>query len=179
MSGLATPVRTAALVVLALNGLGLLAWTLPRRAAMGAAEQRLQSLRGEVGNERRRLAERQARADAQRDNARDEQRLRETLAPRTTALVPTLEALENMARSAGLRPRQRTYAESEVKGAGIVRVVVELPLEGRYASLVDFVGRVEAAREALSVDSLALQREEGQARLRARVSAWFAPGEAP
>lgn len=179
MSGAATRVRTAALVLLALNGLGLLAWTLPRRAALGAAEQRLQVLRGEVGNERRRLAERQARADAQRDNARDEQRLRDSLPSRTTALVPTLEALEKMARSAGLRPRQRNYAETEVKGAGIVRVVVELPLEGRYASLVDFLGQVEAAREPLSVDSLALQREQGQARLRVHVSAWFAPGEAP
>jgi Tfp pilus assembly protein PilO len=170
--------RLAAVVLLAANAGALFAYTLPRHAAALAAERRLAELRQGVRVEGQRLAQRRERASAQAENAADLERLRRALAPRPTALVPTLEALERMAREAGLRPRRRSYSESEVSEAGLVRVVVELPLDGRYASLVDFLGRVEAAPQALSVDSVALRRDEGQARLQVRVSAWFAPGEA-
>lgn len=178
MSGVQARLRVVALSVLALNALGLLAFTLPRRAAQGSAAQREAALRADVGREQRRLRERQVRADAQRDNARDLERLQAALAPRAQALVPMLEAIEKMARDSGLRPRRRRYSESELPGTGIVRVEIELPLEGRYAALVDFLERVEVSGRPLSVDALALQRDAGQARLRVRLSAWFAAGGA-
>ena len=91
-------------------------------------------------------------------------------------LLPTLEAIEDMARAPGLQPGARSFKREEVADARVERVVVTLPLEGSYAQLVGFLREVERSPRFLTVDRVAMRADpDGGATLQVELSAYLRP----
>jgi Tfp pilus assembly protein PilO len=91
-------------------------------------------------------------------------------------LLPTLEAIEDMARAPGLQPGARSFKREEVADARVERVVVTLPLEGSYAQLVGFLREVERSPRFLTVDRVAMRADpDGSAALQVELSAYLRP----
>jgi Tfp pilus assembly protein PilO len=170
------------LVLLGANVLALLAWTGPRYWMQKNAARRAQAARAELDRQRRLAVALRERAAAIRDNAADADRFERSLAGAEKAdLLPALKAIDDLARSPGLRPGARSFDREEVPDAPVERVAVTLPLEGSYEQLVGFLREVEASPRFLTVDSVSLRAEnEGGARLQVRLSTYLRrSGEPP
>lgn len=173
-------------VVLAVAGLNLvafLAFTLPRSWRVKSVASRAGSLRESVARERAATAALRRRVETAAQNARDVERFyRDLVAPREETLVATLEEIEAMAHKPGLVAGRRSYSREEIKGAPITRVAINLPLEGSYAQLVDFLASVERGKRFLTVDRIAIgqnRNERGDsARLQVELSAFFTSAKA-
>lgn len=165
----------AFLVLLGVNLLGLAAWTGPRYWRQRGATARAEAARVEVERQRAAAASRRDRAAAIRANGVDLDRFYRSLAGTEKAdLLPTLEAIEEMARAPGLRPGARSYRREEVADAGVERVAVTLPLEGTYAQLVAFLRAVERSPRFLTVDRVAMRGDrEGGAVLQVELSTYL------
>jgi Tfp pilus assembly protein PilO len=151
-------------VLLGLNVLGLAAWTGPRTLRLRSASARAAAARAEVVRERETTARLRERADAIRSNHADLERFyRKVTGSEQSDLLPTLEAIEDMARSPGLTPGRRAFTRDEVKDAPLERVTVVLPLEGSYAQLVGFLGEVERSKHFLAVDRISMRGETARA----------------
>jgi Tfp pilus assembly protein PilO len=170
-----TRLLPAFLALLAVNLVALAAWTGPRYWRQTNAAARSEAARAEV--ERRRLdaATLRERAAAIRGNAADTERFYRSLAGSEKAdLLPTLEAIEELARSPGLRTGKRAFRREDVRAARVERVVVTLPLEGSYEQLVGFLREIEASPRFLTVDGVAMRAErEGGGTLQADLSTYL------
>ena len=155
-----TTLLPAFLVLLALNLGVLVAWTLPRLLRQKNAVERAVAGRGELTRERERASALRERAAAIRANRADLERFYSKLAgSEAKDLLPTLEAIEEMAGAAGLHPASRTLRRESVDKAPLERVAVTLPLEGSYAELVGFLRGVERQPRFLTVDRVALRAD--------------------
>jgi Tfp pilus assembly protein PilO len=170
-----TRLLPAFLVLLGVNLVGLVAWTGPRYLRQKGAAERAEAARVEVERQRKVTAALRERAAAIRANGVDLERFYRSLAgTEKTDLLPTLEAIEQIARSPGLRPGGRTYRREEVPDARVERVAVTLPLEGTYAELLAFLGEVERSPRFLTVDRVAIRGDnEGGATLQVEVSTYL------
>lgn len=169
----------AAAVVLAANAILFAALTWPRLTGLRRAETRALA----VADQRRSLenlwtlvGERKALVARNREDI--DRLVRDYVKPRATDLFAAQREIDAMARAAGLKPQRSTYEIRNVKGTDLVRCDVVLPLEGSYADLADFLGRIETARRFLVVEQLALSEEERGARMSLKVSALFREGGA-
>jgi Tfp pilus assembly protein PilO len=167
----------AALLLLGLNLLVFLAFTLPRSWRLRSVESRAGSLRAEVERERAASAALRRQVETAAGNARDLERFyRELVQPREASLLPILEEIEEMAHGPGLQAGRRAYTREPVKGAPITRVAINVPLEGSYDQLVKFLESVERGKRFLTVDRIAISQsrsEGGAARLQVELSAFF------
>ena len=155
-----TTLLPAFLVLLALNLGVLVAWTLPRLLRQKNAVERAVAGRGELTRERERAFALRERAAAIRANRADLERFYSKLAgSEAKDLLPTLEAIEEMAGAAGLHPASRALRRESVEKAPLERVAVTLPLEGSYAELVGFLRGVERQPRFLTVDRVALRAD--------------------
>ena len=149
---------------LALLGVNLLAaavWTGPRYWRQRGAAARAEAARAEVERRRASAASLRERAAAIRANGADLQRFYRSLAGSEKAdLLPTLEAIEELARAPGLRPGARSYRREDVTDARVDRVAVTLPLEGTYPQLVAFLRELERSPRFLTVDRVALRGDD-------------------
>jgi len=152
-------------VVLALLGLNLAvlaAWTAPRTWRQRNAAAREASAREDVERQRATATALRARADAIRSNVKDLDRFYGSLAGTERAdLLPTLEAIEDLARSPGLKPGARSFKREEVTDARVDRVAVTLPLEGSYGQLVGFLREIERSPRLLTVDRVSMRGDKG------------------
>jgi Tfp pilus assembly protein PilO len=170
----------AVAILAALNLLALLVWTGPRGLRQRSATARLEAARIEAKREREATAWLRERVGAIRSNTADvEHFYTRFVGTERNDLVPTLEAVETMARSPGLRPGPRGYGRSEVKDAPLERIAITLPLSGSYDQLVGFLGEVERSPRFLTIDRVALHAERGSARLQVEISTYLraTPGE--
>ena len=148
------------LLLVALNLGVLLAWTLPRSLRQKSAAERAVAARGELASERERAAALRERAAAIRANRADLERFYATLAGgEKQDLLPTLEAIEALARAPGLMPASRALRRENVEKAPLERVAVTLPLEGSYAELVGFLRGVERSERFLTIDRVSLRAD--------------------
>jgi Tfp pilus assembly protein PilO len=170
-----TRLLPAFLVLLGVNVVGLAAWTGPRYWRQKNAAARVQAARAEVDRQRRDTATLQERSRAIRGNAADVERFYRRLAGSEKAdLLPTLEAIEEMARSPGLKPGTRGFRREEVDNARVERVAVALPLEGSYEQLVGFLREVEASPRFLTVDRVAMRADrDGGGTLQVELSTYL------
>jgi Tfp pilus assembly protein PilO len=170
-----TRLLPAFLALLGVNLVVLAAWTGPRYWRQENAAARAEAARAEV--ERRRLdaATLRERAAAIRGNAADTERFYRSLAGSEKAdLLPTLEAIEELARAPGLRTGKRAFRRADVRSARVERVVVTLPLEGSYEQLVGFLREIEASPRFLTVDGVAMRAErEGGGTLQVDLSTYL------
>jgi Tfp pilus assembly protein PilO len=167
----------AFLVLLGMNLVALAGWTGPRYWRQKNAAARAEAARGEVERQRRSAATLRERSVAIRENAADVERFYRSLAGTEKAdLLPTLEAIEDMARAPGLKPGARSFKREEVPDARVERVVVTLPLEGSYDQLVGFLREVERSPRFLTVDGVAMRANtDGATTLQVEFSAYLLP----
>jgi Tfp pilus assembly protein PilO len=120
------------------------------------------------------------RAAAIRENAADVERFYRSLAGTEEAdLLPALKAIEDLARSPGLRPGARGFQREEVREARVERVAVTLPLEGSYGQLVGFLREVQRSPRFVTVDSVSMRAgREGDTALQVVLSAYLRRTEA-
>ena len=148
------------LVLLAVNLGVLVAWTLPRSLRQKSAAERAVAARGELARERERAEALRERAAAIRANRADLERFYTTLAgDEKRDLLPTLAAIEELARAGGLQPTSRALRRESVEKAPLERVAVTLPLEGSYGDLVGFLRGVERSKRFLTVDRVSLRAD--------------------
>lgn len=148
------------LVLLALNAAVLGAWTLPRSLRQKNAAARAVAARTELARDRERLEALRERAAAIQANRADLERFYTTLAgSQKQDLLPTLEAIEELARAPGLQPASRRLRREGLDDAPLERVSVTLPLEGSYAQLVGFLRGVERSPRFLTVDRVSLRAD--------------------
>ena len=171
-----TRLLPAFLVLLGVNLVALAAWTGPRYWRQRNAATRAEAARAEAERERAAVASLRERAGAIRGNGADVQRFYRSAGTEKADLLPTLEAIEDMARAPGLQPGARTFKREEVAEARVERVVVTLPLEGSYAQLVGFLREVERSPRFLTVDRVAMRADpDGSAALQVELSAYLRP----
>ncbi len=170
------------LVLLAANVLAFAAWTGPRYWMQKNAARRAEAARAELERQRQVTISLRERTAAIRENAADVERFERSLAgAERSDLLPALKAIEDLARSPGLKPGARTFERDEVKDAPVERVAVTLPLEGSYEQLVGFLREVEASPRFLTVDRVSMRAEnQGGGRLQVELSTYLrTSGEAP
>ena len=162
-------------VLLVLNLGVLVAWTLPRMLRQKNAVERAAVGRGELSRERERALALRERAAAIRANRADLERFYSKLAgSEAQDLLPTLEAIEQLAGAPGLHPASRALRRESVEKAPLERVAVTLPLEGSYAELVGFLRGVERQPRFLTVDRVALRADaESGGALQVELSAYL------
>lgn len=150
-----------AFLLLVVANLGVLvAWTLPRSLRQKNAAERAVAARVELARERERAQALRDRSATIRANRADLERFYSKLAgSEAKDLLPTLEAIEEMAGAAGLHPASRALRRENVEKAPLERVAVTLPLEGSYAELVGFLRGVERQARFLTVDRVALRAD--------------------
>jgi Tfp pilus assembly protein PilO len=163
------------LVLLGLNLAALAAWTGPRWWRQKNAAARAEAARAEAGRQRAATAALRERAAAIRANSADLERFYRSLAGTEEAdLLPTLEAIEELARAPGLRPGARGFRRGEVEKAPLERVVVTLPLQGSYGQLVGFLREVERSPRFLTVDRVAMRADQdGSTTLQVELSTYL------
>jgi Tfp pilus assembly protein PilO len=148
------------LVLLGLNALAFVAWTLPRSLRQRNAQARAASARAELLLEKQRAQALVDRAEAIRANGADLERFYATLAgDEKQDLFQSLEAVEELAREPGLQLATRSVRREDVDGAPLERVVMTLPLEGSYPQLVGFLRGVERSKRFLTVDGVSLRAD--------------------
>jgi Tfp pilus assembly protein PilO len=152
-----TRLLPAFLVLLGVNLVALVVWTGPRYWRQRNAATRAEAARVEAERQRAAVVRLRERAAAIRGNGADVQRFYQGAGTEKADLLPTLEAIEDMARAPGLRPGARTFKREEVLDAQVERVVVTLPLEGSYEQLVGFLREVERSPRFLTVDGVAMR----------------------
>jgi Tfp pilus assembly protein PilO len=166
----------AFVVLLGVNLVALAAWTGPRYWRQRNAATRVEAARAEAERERAAVASLRERAGAIRGNGADVQKFYRAAGTEKADLLPTLEAIEEMARAPGLQPGARTFKREKVADARVERVVVTLPLEGSYAQLVGFLREVERSPRFLTVDRVAMRADpDGSAALQVELSAYLRP----
>ncbi len=165
----------AFLALLAVNLVVLAAWTLPRTLRLRNATARVEAAREVVETERARAAGVQERAGAIDANTRDLQLFYDGVVDTEQAdLLPTLEAIEAMARAPGLTPGRRSFRRREIEDVALERVAVTLPLDGSYEQLVGFLQEVERSPRFLTVDRISLRGDDdGEGTLLVEMSAFM------
>lgn len=165
----------AFLVLAGVNLVVLAAWTGPQYWKQRNAASRAEARRAEVERERRTAAALRERAAAIRANAADLERFYRSLAGAEKGdLLPTLEAIEELARAPGLTPGRRAFQREDVEKARVERVAVTLPLSGSYDQLVGFLREVEASPRFLTVDRVAMRADrDGGAALQVELSTYL------
>lgn len=169
----------AAAMVLLANVVVLAALTWPRLTRLRGAEARART----IAEQRKSLEDLWTRVEERktlvaRNRVDIDRLLRDYLKPRETDLFAAQREIDTMARDAGLKPQKSSYQIGKVKGTDLVRCDVVLPLDGSYADLAGFLGRIESARRFLVVDQLSLSEEERGARMSLKLSALFREGGA-
>ena len=174
-----TRLLPAFLVLTGLNLVVLAAWTGPTYWRQKHAAARADAARAEVERERQAAATLRERAGAIQGNGTDVERFYRSLAGTEKAdLLPTLEAIEELARSPGLKPGARSFRREEIRNARVERVAVTLPLEGSYEQLVGFLREVEASPRFLTVDRVAMRASrDGAPSLQVELSTYLRPAE--
>lgn len=146
------------LALAALNLVVLAAWTLPRSLRQENAAARAVAARAELARDKERVQALRERDEAIRANRADLERFYATQAGlERSDLLPTLEAIEALARGPGLSPTSRSLRREDVEGAALERVAVTLPLEGSYDQLVGFLDGVERQPRFLTIDRVSLR----------------------
>jgi hypothetical protein len=157
-----------------INGVVFAAFTWPRLNRVRRAEDRAQQVSARRGTLETVWARVVARKELVAQNRRDIESLTgDHLKSRGADLFPTQREIERLAKAAGLSPKKSTYSMEEIKGTGLVRCDVTLPLDGSYQNLTAFLSLIETTPRFIVVDQMALTRDEEGARMNLRLSAIF------
>jgi Tfp pilus assembly protein PilO len=157
----------------AVNAIGFLVYTLPKRLEDRNLNARVASLRAEVERERVIAMRLRRRSEALQANAADAKRFYEGLGSRTL-LLTVLEELQRTPSELGLRVGRRSYQPNAVKGLPLTRYSITMPVTGSYRQLTSFLDRMEGSPHFLTVDQVNLRKRvsAGEADLDVTMSAY-------
>jgi hypothetical protein len=164
------------LALFGLNAAVFLTFTLPRTLQERSLASRAETLRAEVERERRVVASARERVDILRANGQDTDRFyRDVVKGAKEDLLPTLQYIEKTAEELGLTATSRNYSDQEVKGLGLVRFSITMPMSGPYKQIVALLDRLERSARFLVVDQIQLRvrTDVGGADLTFVLSAYF------
>jgi Tfp pilus assembly protein PilO len=168
----------AGVILLALNLVVFAAFTWPRLTRVRRAEDRALAVSTDKASLEGRWAQMVARQELVARNRTDIETLRrDYLKSRTADLFAAQREIENLAKDSGLHPKRSSYVLEEIKGTGLVRCEVSIPLDGTYVGLTSFLNRIEGARRFIVVDQMALSEDEQGARMSLKLSVIFKDGE--
>jgi len=171
-----TPRRVKLLLAaLGVNVAVFVAFTLPRSLAERSLASHAETLRAEVAREERLVASLKDRAAIIRANGQDTDRFyKELVKGSKEDLLPTIRELEKTSEELGLTATSRTYSEQDVKGLGLVKFAITMPMSGPYKQIVALLDRLERSGRFLIVDQIQLRvRSDVGADLTFVVSAYF------
>lgn len=165
------------LALFGLNAVVFLVFTLPRGLGERSLASRVETLRADVERERRVVASLNERAEIVKANGRDTDRFyRDVVKDPKEDLLPTIQYVERNAGELGLTVANRAYVEQEVKGLGLVRFAITMPMSGPYRQIVALLDRLEHQGRFLIVDEIQLRaRTDAGADLTFALSAYFKP----
>jgi Tfp pilus assembly protein PilO len=165
-------------LLLAVNLAVFAAFSWPRLTRVRRAEGRAQEVVGQRAALERVWSQVVSRREVLAQNQKDIEILnRDHLKPRTDDLFAAQREIEELAKDAGLRPKRSTYLIESIKGTGLVRCKVTLPLDGTYVNLTGFLSRIGSTRRFIVVDQMALAQDEQGARMNLTLSAIFKDGD--
>ncbi len=162
-----------------LNGLVYAAYTLPRSLEERAVARTAESLKHELGEEKRLLEALRGKQEAIEANTRDTRTFyKDHVAARKSSLVPILRHIETLAEEQGLRVGSQGFEADPVKGTPLERFKITMPVNGTYRQLVSLVGRLEASSYFLTLDEVRVRGtgDEGRVQLDLVLSCYFAKG---
>jgi hypothetical protein len=160
--------------LLLLNAVAFAAFTWPALTRARRAEGRSSDVAVQRAGLESLWSQLVARRDLVEQNRKDIETLKtDYLKFRASDLFAAQRDIEKLATDAGLRPRRSTYAIEKVKGTDLVRCTVNLPLDGSYSNLTEFLTRVETAKRFIVVDEMQLSQDEQGAKMNLRLSAIF------
>jgi Tfp pilus assembly protein PilO len=165
-------------VLLGLVGLNAVVFgvfTLPRSLQRRSLDSRAETLRSEVERGRAQLAALKERADVIRENKRDVERFYGSiLKTPDESMIPAIRYVETAASEQGLTTGAHAWSRNEVKGLGLWRFGMTMPLSGPYRQIVAFLARLEQAPLFLVVDDVQLRvRTDVGGDLAFHLSAYF------
>ncbi len=176
-------VWAVALAFLVLNGFGFLIYK------VGYAD-RVTTLRGELADQTRQLADARAEFAQQNDLLRQAKVNRQGIlqlyddhfSTRRRRLTGVTAEVRMLATRAGLTPRSINYPEEQIQQYGLIKRSFIFSVEGSYADLRKFVNLLELSESFLTLESVSLA-EENQRRATAggaggRPGAFGVPGSA-
>ncbi len=160
--------------LLLINLVAFLAFTWPRLTRARRAETRA----AEVSLRKAALedlwSQYAARKEVVAQNRKDIESLsRDHLKSRAEDLFAAQREIEKLAKEAGLRPRRSSYTMEDIKGTGLVRCNIDLPLDGTYRNLTGFLARIESGRRFIVVEQMALAGDSEGAKMTLKLSAIF------
>ncbi|MFI5183884.1 MAG: GspMb/PilO family protein [Vicinamibacteria bacterium] len=163
------------LALFGLNAAVFLTFTLPRTLEERSLASRAATLRAEVEREERAVSSAKERAEILLANGRDTDRFyRDVVKGVNEDLLPTLQYIEKAAQELGLTAANRSYSPEEVKGLGLVRFSITMPMSGPYKQIVALLDRLERSSRFLVVDQIQLRaRTDVGADLTFVLSAYF------
>ena len=163
------------LALLGLNAAVFGVFTLPRSLQRRGLEARAESLRSEVERGRAHLAALRERDDIIRENRRDVDRFYGSiLKTPDDSMIPVIRYVETAATELGLTAGGHAWSRDSVKGLGVMRFGMTMPLSGPYHQIVAFLGRLERAPLFLVVDDVQLRvRSDVGGDLAFHLSAYF------
>lgn len=154
-----------ALVALVLaNTAVLIVLFLPARETQGQLEGRIRELERNVRNLQREGRTSDSMLTAMREAEAFSQGF-----PRRTDLVGLMGRLTKLANSLALKVPDTDYQPSEMKGAGLTKVTVQMGVEGPYEKIRRFVYELEGMRRFLVIERLSLRDLKAASALQVQV----------
>jgi Tfp pilus assembly protein PilO len=150
-------------VLLLLNAIG--AWFVysPFGGSAGEMEARLGDLRTQVAQKQAVLQRsRQLAAKVDKGRTQGDEFLSRYFLSRPTTYSTLVGELNQLAKSAGVRPKEQSYNEEEVEGSDELGMVsITAGYEGSYADLLHFLRELDRANRLVIIESLAASPQQG------------------
>lgn len=153
-------------------GLGILlvlniiaAWLVysPLGGSAGEMESRLSDLRRQVGQKKGVLERtRQLAAKVDKGRIQGDEFLNRYFLSRPTTYSTLIGELNQLAKSAGVRPKEQAFNEEEVEGSDELGMVsITAGYEGSYADLLHFLHELDKANRLVIIETLAASPQQG------------------
>lgn len=164
-------------LLLTLNAVLFLVFTLPRTLQERSLASRVATLRAEAQRERGQVEALRRRAKAIQANETDAWRFfHAIIKSRQATLLPALAEIHRAAAAERLELGQESYSRNEIRETALVRLQIALPVKGSYGQLVGFLRRLERSKSFVVVDTIGLTsgaESGGEASLDVGLSTYF------
>lgn len=150
-----------AAVLAAVNLALFFAYTAPRAARKRDVAARTTALDTELTRQRAQLKELRERAETIAANRKDSRSFLDAVAPQGSSVVPVLIEVETLAREQGLRVGQQSFDREPVKGLGLERFGIVMPVQGDYRQVTGMVGALEASPTFVTLDRVSAHGSQG------------------
>ena len=158
-----TTVRIGLGVLLALNIIAAWFGYSPLGGSAGEMETRLGDLRAQVARKQAALLRgKQLAAKVDKGRTQGDEFLGRYFLSRPTTYSTLVGELNQLAKAAGVRPKEQSFNEEEVEGSDELGMVsITAGYEGSYADLLHFLRELDRANRLVIIESLAASPQQG------------------